>query len=76
VIFENASSSVGACFGCFHGSYSYPCLSSSSQHHLIYAIVVEEERAAAQSRASKKDVNLFQVRQRAHRTLQSEVGLG
>ena len=36
---------------------------------------LEEERAAAQSKATNKEVNLFQVRPRARRTLQRVEGV-
>jgi hypothetical protein len=55
-----------------NGSYSYPCVSLfSDSSNLIYTISVEEELEAGPIEASNKDVNLFQVRQRARLTFQS-----
>ena len=43
----------------------------SESSNLIYAIRWKRNLEAAQSRASNKDINLFQVRQRARLTFQS-----
>ena len=44
------------------GSYSYPCFSPRREQQFDQCDLLEEELEAAQSKASNKGVNLFQVR--------------